>query len=301
MTIGGEQGKYLALVDSGADINAINYETWTSLENKPELETTKLKMTTFVGDKKGALGYCSLDLYIDETNVRHRFYVMKPGRMTAPILLGTPWQRVYNSAINWKEDGIDFVVNNKKMFEPFIPKECYTDETDSKDDTSDNESPPVVETVEASPISKNTNPLANQNKPTMQRIVQGNQGHTTIWIPKKLKEAQEGSFEIWVPKCLATSITQKQQPKRITKTKSTGQSWEHKPEIFKQDRKTRPYSTAKIAARRIHRSTLQAQGYYEGQTCLWLPKQLPYGQAQLSSTPQPKTSKAKPKKEWIPK
>lgn len=101
--------------------------------------------------------------------------------MTESILLGTPWQRTYNSAINWKENDIDFEVNKQKMFEPFIPKDCYTDETDSEDDTSDNESSPTtIQSAEAIPDCHDLKLKTSNNTTALKRPDQGNQGHTTI-------------------------------------------------------------------------------------------------------------------------
>ena len=114
--IGKEQKRNYALVDSGADVNAISHDTWISLREQPELHHTKLKVASFAGDRKGAIGYCDLDVVIGQTNVRHRFYVMKPGRMNSPMLLGTPWQRSYKSSTNWHKDGIDYAVNNQRFF-----------------------------------------------------------------------------------------------------------------------------------------------------------------------------------------
>lgn len=296
----------MALVDSSADINAIKYETWDSLKNKSKLENTELKMTTFAGDKKGALGYCTLDLCINKTNARHRFYVMKLGRMTESILLGTPWQRTYNSAINWKEDGINFEVNKQKMFETFIPKDCYTDETDSEDDTSDNESSPTrIQSAEAILDCHDLKLTPSHNTTALKRPDQGNQGHTTIWIPKRLKEAQKGNSRIWVPKHLAASSTQ-QISHKGTQATYVVQGWENQHQIFKQCRRVKYYFDAKKAAKRVRKrwvkkATLRAQGYYEGHTSLWLPKQSQVAIEQPSATQQKASSKAKPKQKWRPK
>ncbi|KAI5079972.1 hypothetical protein GOP47_0005451 [Adiantum capillus-veneris] len=71
-----------ALVDSGADLNIINHDTWISLMEQIDLVDTKVEVSTFADDKKG--------------------------RMITPVILGTPWQRTYNGVPNWKQQGINF-------------------------------------------------------------------------------------------------------------------------------------------------------------------------------------------------
>lgn len=53
--LGQEKSKHGALVDSGVDLNVISYKTWLTLKSRPNMTSTKLKVSTFVGEKKGIL------------------------------------------------------------------------------------------------------------------------------------------------------------------------------------------------------------------------------------------------------
>lgn len=186
-------------MDSGTDLNAISHhDTWLTLQNQPELHGTKLKMATFARDHKGAIGHCDLDVFINNTNVGHRFYVMKLGRMNSSMLLGMPWQRTYNSSTNWKRDGIDYEVNNKKLFEPFVLEEHYKEDTESKEDASNDE--PSSSTVPSKGRVQD-NAQKRQHK-TVFGLGTKEASHRTQlrWIPKMLKEAQKGKEQIWIPK-----------------------------------------------------------------------------------------------------
>ena len=122
--LGKELFKEYALIDSEADINNISYETWQAI-NEPPLTPTKLNISTFAGDKKGPKGYFELTVIINEVDVSHRFYVMEPGEQITPVILGLPWQRTYNAIPLWAKDGIQFTVQGKDVFEPFLGEECY--------------------------------------------------------------------------------------------------------------------------------------------------------------------------------
>lgn len=112
-------------------------------------------------------------------------------------------------------------------------------------------------------------------------------------------------MRIWVPKNLAASSTE-QISQKGTQATYVVQGWEIQHQIFKQSRGATYYFNAKKAAKRVHKrwvkkATLRAQGYYEGHTSLWLPKQSNVLIEQPSATQQTASSKAKPKQEWRPK
>ena len=91
----------LALVDIGANINAISYETW-ELIGKPTLERSSIIVDIVSRHTNAIEGCLNMNLFIDITNVHERFFVMKPSRMCTPIILGQPWQCHYNRVPNWK-------------------------------------------------------------------------------------------------------------------------------------------------------------------------------------------------------
>ena len=105
--IGTKRDTELALIDTGADINAISYETWEIL-GKPRLNTSTINPDTISGPTISVEGSFKLEVFIGTTDVHAEFYVMKPGTMVAPVILGQLWQRQYNGVPNWQEDGLNF-------------------------------------------------------------------------------------------------------------------------------------------------------------------------------------------------
>ena len=108
---------------------------------------------------------------------------------------------------------------------------------------------------------------------------------TRICIPKNLKDAQQGRVQIWIPKGLVITKT--------TNLQSTpAPIRERKPTV-------REHATinkvAKMTTQRwVKKTILKAQGYYQGKTDLWLPKQRTM-QSENQHTPQvwqPTKSKA---------
>ena len=96
---------------------------------KPPLTHSKTRVGTFVGDHSAVAGLIELPLFIGNcnSNLVHKFYVMKPGKMLTPVILGQPWQRTYNCRPEWKRQGVLFTAKNTDVFEPFLSKECYQD------------------------------------------------------------------------------------------------------------------------------------------------------------------------------
>ena len=129
--IGQKQETELALIDTGADINAISHETWENL-GKPKLSKSTLQIDTISGSTIGVEGHINLLVFIGSTDVHAEFYVMKPGTMTTPIILGQSWQRQFNGITNWREEGLNFEVGGNKYFTPF-----YNEETSSQSEASE--------------------------------------------------------------------------------------------------------------------------------------------------------------------
>lgn len=89
------------LFDTGANVNSLSYESW-EVNGKPTLVLSTTILTSFVEESTPVEGYLDLRVFIGNTNVHHRFYVMKPGKLTSQIILGQPWQRTYNGISNWR-------------------------------------------------------------------------------------------------------------------------------------------------------------------------------------------------------
>ncbi len=109
MEIGAKAKTEIALFDTGADLNALSYESWEAV-GRPKLIPSTTTIDTFVGDSNPVEGYLDLPVHIGNINVHHRFYVMKPRKLTSSVILGQPWQRTYNGVLNWKWEGINFEV-----------------------------------------------------------------------------------------------------------------------------------------------------------------------------------------------
>ena len=116
--MGTKQMTELALVDTGADINAISYETWEHI-GKPPMKQSGISVDTVSGQTNPVEGGLDLEVFIGATNVCERFFVMKPGMMETLVILGQPWQRRYNGVPNWRQEGINFETTEAKFFTPF--------------------------------------------------------------------------------------------------------------------------------------------------------------------------------------
>ena len=93
--VGTEFQTEFALFNTGADVNSLSYKVWDRL-GKPNLCESKTTLTSFSKDTNPIEGYLDLPIFIGNTNVHHRFYVMKPGKANMLVILGQPWQRTYN-------------------------------------------------------------------------------------------------------------------------------------------------------------------------------------------------------------
>ena len=138
----------LALVDTGADVNAISYETWEII-GKPTLEKSSIIIDTMSGQTNVVEGCLNLDVFIGTTDVHKRFFVMKPGQKNTPFILGQPWQRQYNGVPNWKQEGINFETKEAKFFTPFFDENSsasdHARETQSVQEAAINSNKQVVE------------------------------------------------------------------------------------------------------------------------------------------------------------
>ena len=125
-----------ALVDTGADLNSMSYETWVAL-GKPKLCASSTRIATYARDYDQVEGILILPIFINDTNLAHKFYVMKPKCMVSSIILGQPWQRQFNCRVNWKKEGILYDIEEQELFEPFLGEESYAysdfDESDDKE------------------------------------------------------------------------------------------------------------------------------------------------------------------------
>ena len=136
MEIGENAKTKIALFDMGADLNALSFESWETV-GKPKLIPSTTTIDTFLGDSNPVEGYLDLPVLIGNINVHHRFYVMKPGKLTSSNILGQPWQRTYNGVMSWKREGINFEVDKVKLLSPYLGKDCYPSSSEADNEEED--------------------------------------------------------------------------------------------------------------------------------------------------------------------
>ena len=297
--IGKKQETEMALIDTGADVNAISHETWVGL-GKPQLTPSTLKIDTFSGSSIAVDGTFNLSVFIGTTDVRAEFVVMKTGMMTTPIILGQAWQRQYNTATNWQEEGLNFEVAGNKYFTPFFNEETSSQSETTEVQGQENEATeklPTTKTTQKTnrkgeqwkwvPKIKPTKPIQQPKLPRRDIKRPTHKTHfTQRWVPKTLLKAQgfyDGAEQVWLPNRKAEtspqpslSNTQGVASPRLTQAKKVQKEWRVKPNT-----KTRQQTLSnKPTATPIHHST----------TCKWIPKKI----AETQTPTQSKSTKVQP-------
>ena len=115
------------------NVNSLSYEAWERI-NKPTLCKSTSTLKSFVRETNPVEGYLNLPLFIGNTNVHHRFYVMKPGKVNMQVILRQPWQRTYNGVPNRRRKGINFEYDHARLFTPFLSDDDFTSDSDSDKD-----------------------------------------------------------------------------------------------------------------------------------------------------------------------
>ena len=195
-----------------------------------------------------------LPIYIGNTNVHHRFYVMKPGKANTPVILVQPWQRTYNGVPNWRREGINFEYDQARLFTPFLKNEDFATDTESDDEEPSKEpketAPTTTEQKDLTPRQSPSNQTnEEETKPeTSKAETSQSKGpaqpkkvqlkakkatpHLGIWVPKKTIQAQQGSTQVWIPKSMLKELygtrPRTQAPKRQQKRQRTSKKAQHK-------------------------------------------------------------------------
>ena len=298
--LGSQKIQQYALMDTGADVNSLSYESWESMGN-PKLEPSTITLASYTGDASTVEGYLDIQMYIHDTDVSHRFYVLRQGHGNTPVLLGLPWQRHYNGLPSWKKEGITYEVNDKEFFQPFMGAEFYTEEEakESKSEVHLSDKPkPELQIHERNNFQGDATSIATEVLIPTNTIKPKEISTTTSTKPKQKRGAIPRQVYKWIPRNSlpitehdqtkpSPRIQHQQKKKTITNTRST-------------------ISRRKTIKRWIPKVTLQEQGYYKGQTKIWLPKQMRRTSANLqkpmvqSKTHQHTLTKG-PTYEWRPK
>ena len=243
---------------------------------KPTLCASSTRIATYAGDYDQVEGILVLEVFVNDTNLAHKFYVMKPKRMVSPIILGQPWQRQYNCRVNWKKEGIQYEDNDHEWFEPFLGEDSYaysdSDESDRDASSSNTLNSQLKKgkgkleelTDTPLPISKSM-----PDKPTA-CLTKSNKSNSTTTAPLKKSQWK------WVPKHA--------KPETQVTTTHPEQSWHNPPLCQQQPYKTKPDTSQSIW---VPKKLLQAQA---GSLQIWIPKRTP---KEAEPTPTTKKRKAK--------
>lgn len=86
---------------------------------------------TYAGDYDTVEGLLELPTFVNDANLAHKFYVMKPSKMIPPVLLGQTWQRKYSCKLDWRKEGIIYANEDREVLEPFLGEE-HNDKTPPK-------------------------------------------------------------------------------------------------------------------------------------------------------------------------
>lgn len=292
--IGARAKTEIALFDTGADLNALSFESWEAV-GKPKLIPSTTTIDTFLGDSNPVEGYLDLPIFIGSINVHHRFYVMKPGKLTSAVILGQPWQRTYNGAINWKSEGINFDVDNAKLFTPFIDAEGYSSSSEEEINAEDKGfhkslRKQVFKTLKnvttERPKNKTTNKVKQIWKPktsTTQsdeapKPMKPKKNKTTaikeLWIPKQLLHVTRHTHQVWVPKAATQEQPRhKAKPRKALKKPQKGNKQRRSQRKHPKKRKaSTTWNSQHQTQRWIPKKTLEAQGFHAGATQVWLIK-----------------------------
>ena len=126
---------------------------------KPKLKQSTITIDTINGQTTTVEGCLELNVFIGTTDVHADFYLMKPGKMITPVILGQPWQRHYNGVPNWKQEGLNFETDEVEFFTPFFNDDTFVNDQQSESESTKEEantSNYVVEKEEQPPTSKAT-------------------------------------------------------------------------------------------------------------------------------------------------
>ena len=87
---------------------------------------------TILGHKNAVEGCLNMKVFIGAADVHKRFFVMKPGKMYTPIILGQPWQRQYDCTLKWNKNATPIVNEGEKPLIPFTKSEDTTTTIDDR-------------------------------------------------------------------------------------------------------------------------------------------------------------------------
>ncbi|MCO5581925.1 hypothetical protein L7F22_035814 [Adiantum nelumboides] len=233
---------YNALLDSGARHNLLSYGVWCQI-GKPPLSHSTIQVKGINKKRTTVFGILQTPIVYDKGTVDQTFLVMPSGTMEGNINLGRQWMVATKCIIDW---GTGSIMTHK----------------------------PTQSVVTQEIISESELPKKMQDNATTQIKYQKTSLSTAqplklspTWlkkypvITKSIPYTTKGTYQ-WVPKAsLTTPIPRSQTPH----TKSFARLKKHN-----------------VTKRWVPKHILQAQGYYDGNDKIWIPKGKTY--LSMSST-----------------
>ncbi|MCO5559123.1 hypothetical protein L7F22_012715 [Adiantum nelumboides] len=233
---------YNALLDSGARHNLLSYGVWCQI-GKPPLSHSTIQVKGINKKKNTVFGILQTPIVYDKGTVDQTFLVMPTGTMEGNINLGRQWMVATKCIIDW---GTGSIMTHKP-----------TQNVVTQEITSESELPKKMQDNAKTHIKYQETSLstAQHLKPS------------PTWpkkypiITKSIPYTTKGTYQ-WVPKAsLTTPISRSQTPH----TTSFAQLKKHN-----------------VTKRWVPKHLLQAQGYYDGNDKIWIPKGKTY--LSMSST-----------------
>lgn len=170
---------------------------------KPPMKPSANTLASFTGEISDAEGYLDMKVYLNNTNICHRFHVLRPGNVNNQVILGLPWQQTYNGVPASKCEGIMYEVEGKEHFPSFLGDEFYSSNLDDEDDETTKipdkkESDPSIQEMASQSQPLIIISMATKVKP--KQVQMHNQASNQLWIPTRLAKAQQGRTYIWIPR-----------------------------------------------------------------------------------------------------
>ncbi|MCO5610456.1 hypothetical protein L7F22_064694 [Adiantum nelumboides] len=227
---------YNALLDSGARHNLLSYGVWCQI-GKPPLSHSTIQVNGINKKKTTVFGILQTPIVYDKGTVDQTFLVMPAGTMEGNINLGRQWMVATKCIIDW---GTGSIMTHKP-----------TQTVVTQEITFESELPKTMQDNATTQIKYQETSLSTAQplKPS------------PTWpkkypiITKSIPYTTKGTYQ-WVPKALLmTPLPRSQTPY----TKSFARLEKHK-----------------VTKRWVPKHLLQAQGYYNGNDKIWIPKSKTY-------------------------
>ena len=244
-----------ALIDQDGSLNVLSWEMWNAL-GQPKLSHTELGFINFLQAETTCLGCIYLQLCIQGELIYTLFYVANKSEILESVILGRTWTRKTKCQLDWENYTYTIEVNSQTF-------------TGSSSDT-------IQDLLNEKEIMQD---LAEETKVQATPLVwipATKQSDYLGWLVKKsFLQSQgydRGELHFWVPKSSRRLEPMHDSTKR---NRSLKRAQQKRNKAKKQSSKTmlvKKNTLPQANSRWVPKTLLQAQGYHQGSTHLWLPK-----------------------------